>query len=202
MGRTLTEHAAYELAKAGMTNNEDPTARNAATAVMALVRRFEKQDHDQKSADFVLNAFSTICNFLPITPITDDPDEWDKFEIDKKNVDTGELEKKVIWQSKRGSSFFSEDEGKNFVDQKTGQTVQSVDHVKQAEDVAAEKAARAARKLAADERAQNPIGHVGAEEPAGETAVTAATDPGPEATNTTAPASPPAPNVQGKKETK
>lgn len=161
MGKTLVEHAAYELTKAGLTNHEDPEARKAATDTIALVRRFEKQGHNTKTAPIVLDMFQTICNFLPLTPITDDPEEWEKFEIDKRNVDTNEVEKKTIWNSRRATSIFSEDEGKTWYDQATGNTGESLDHVKEAEKKEAEAKAREERKKAAEQRAKgNPVGHM------------------------------------------
>lgn len=161
--RTLSEHAAYELTKAGMTNNDDPRARKVAIDVMALVRRFEKQDHDDKTGPFVLEAFETLCTRLPLTPITDDPEEWDKFETERKNIDTGETEKRVIWQSRRAPSIFSEDEGKTFTDQRTGKVGTSVDHVKQAAERKAAEEDRAKRKADAAKRAEGKV-----ETPAGE----------------------------------
>ncbi len=169
MGRTLVEHAAYELTKAGMADNADPEARQVATNTIALVRRIEKMNMTDKQAAYVLEAFSVLCQFLPLTPITDDPEEWDKFEIDRKNVDTNEVEKKVVWQSKRATSIFSEDEGKTFIDQRTGQTGESVDHVKQAAELKAATEAREKRKQENAERAKNPTPHaVLSDQPAGE----------------------------------
>lgn len=171
MGKTLTEHAAYELTKAGVSNHEDPEARQVAINTMALVRRVEKMNMTDKQANYVLEAFATLCSFLPLTPLTDDPEEWDKFEIDRKNVDTGEIEKKVVWQSRRATSIFSEDEGKTFTDQRTGKVGTSLDHVKLAEEQAADKEARAKAKAEAEQRAKQPkkpLGHVDPDVPAGE----------------------------------
>ena len=182
--KTLAEHAAYELTKAGMTDHEDPEARKVATDVMALVRRYEKQNHNDKTGSFVVEAFSTLTQRLPLTPITDDPEEWDKFEVERKNVETQEVEKRTIWQSKRAPSLFSEDEGKTFTDQRTGKVGESVDHVKQAEEREAQKKARAEAKAKAEERAkqpEKPIGHVNPDVPAGE----ASLEVGPEETATT-----------------
>ena len=170
MGRTLPEHAAYELAKPGMTDHDDAEARKVATDVMALVRRFEKQDLAEKSARFVLEAFETLCNFLPLTPITTDPDEWEKYEIDRKNVDTGEVEKKLVWQSKRAPAIFSEDEGKTFIDQRTGKAGESVDHVEYAKQLEDQKKARAERKAKAGERGK-PLPPTDSEVPAAEAGV-------------------------------
>lgn len=137
--KTLSEHAAYELTKAGMTDNADPEARQVATNTMALVRRIEKMSMSEKQLNFTLEAFALLCQHLPLTPITDDPEEWDRYEIDRKNLSTNEIEKKEVWQSKRSPSIFSEDKGKTFVDQRTGQAGTALDHVKQAEEQAAAK---------------------------------------------------------------
>lgn len=169
MGKTLAQHAEDELKRAGMTDNEDPEARKVSVAIIALTKRFEKQDLNQKSATFVLEAFETICNFLPLTPLSTDPEEWDKFSIDRKNIDTDEVEKKIVWQSKRAPRIFSEDEGKTFVDQSTGKVGESVDHIKRAAEIDAEAKDRAERKAAAEARAKNPrpIGHVNPDMPEG-----------------------------------
>lgn len=189
MGRTRVEHAAYELTKAGMTDEDDPMARKVAADTLSLVRRFEKQDHTEQSGRFVLEAFETLCQFLPLSPITDDPAEWEKFEIERKNIDTNTVEKQVVWKSKRASMIFSEDEGKTYINQENGKVGTSVDHIEQAETIAAEKAARAARKAAAAERAKNPEGVPKAEldaTPAGEVVAQAETKPGPSTTGKTA----------------
>lgn len=166
-GRTLVEHAAYELTKAGMANNPDPEARQVATNTIALVRRIEKMNMTEKQAAYVIEAFSILTQFLPLTPITDDPEEWDKFEIDRKNVDTGEVEKKVVWQSRRATSIFSEDEGKTFIDQRTGKVGESVDHIKQAEEAKAAQEARDKRRAENEARTKQPTA-VLADQPAGE----------------------------------
>lgn len=192
--KTLSEHAAYELTKAGMTNHEDPEARKVATDVMALVRRFEKQGHTDKTGSFVLEAFETLATRLPLTPITDDPEEWDKFEIDRKNVETEEVEKRTVWQSKRAPSLFSEDEGKTFTDQRTGKVGESVDHIKQAEELEAAKKLRAERKAKAEQPEapiEKPVGHVNPDLPAGEAPIETASEEtatAPEKTEAPAPA--------------
>lgn len=187
-GRTIVEHAAYELTKAGMVDDPDPMARQVATDTISLVRKFEKQDHTEQSARFVLEAFETLCQFLPLSPITDDPDEWEKFEIERKNIDTGVTEKQVVWKSKRASMIFSEDQGKTYINQQNGKVGTSVDYLKQAEEIKAEKQARADRKAAAEERAKNPNPAPAADlanVPAGE--AVAETKPGTSVTAATAP---------------
>lgn len=176
MARTLLEHAAYELTRAGMTTNEDPLARKAAADTLALVKRFQNQEHTERTGRYVLEMFETLANFLPLTPITDDPDEWEKFEIDRKNVDTGEVEKRVVWQSKRASAIFSEDQGKTFIDQRTGKTGESVDHTKEAAEKAAAEADRKSRKDAAKTLAGMPAAGPVEGTPADEAPVAAPTE--------------------------
>lgn len=169
-GKTLSEHAAYELVKAGVTNSDDPELRQVAVNVMALIRRIEKMNMTTKQAEYALQAFDVLTQFLPLSPITDDPEEWDKFEIDRKNVDTQEVEKREVWQSRRATSIFSEDKGKTFVDQRTGKTGTSVDHVEYAKQQEAEKEARTKAKEEAKNRTANKPTAVLADTPAGEEA--------------------------------
>lgn len=126
MPKTILEHAAYELAKAGLTTNEDAEARQVAINTMALVRRLEKQKNNEKQTEYVVESFYRLVQRLPLSPITDDADEWEKFEIDRKNIETNEVEKKIVWQSRRVPSIFSEDEGKTFTDHRTGKVGTSV----------------------------------------------------------------------------
>lgn len=168
MPKTISEHAAYELTKAGIANSEDNEDRQTAINLMALVRRFEKQKNTERQKDFILMGLSRILNFLPLTPLTDDPDEWEKFEIERKNVDTQEVEKKIVWQSRRATSIFSEDQGKTWFDQASGKTGSSLDHVAEAQRIVDEKKAAEERKAEAVARAQKPIGLADPEAPAGE----------------------------------
>lgn len=178
MGKTLAEHAAYELTKAGLANSDEAEARSVATKTMALIRRFEKQKNTEREKDFILEALNRLLNFIPLTPISDDPDEWDKFDIQRKNVDTGEIETKTVWQSRRGTSMFSEDGGKTFVDQATGKTGSSLDHVAEAQRIEDEKKAAEERKANAAARTEQPIGHVNPDVPADEAVMYAPTAPG------------------------
>jgi len=156
MTKTLSEHAAYELVKAGVTNSEDPELRQVAVNTMALIKRIEKQKMNERQAQYTLQAFSMLCDFLPLSPLTNDPEEWDRFEIDRKNLATQEVEKKEVWQSKRQPSVFSEDQGKTFTDQRTGKTGELLDAKEYAAQLEKEKADRVERKQKAKERAEKP----------------------------------------------
>lgn len=132
MTKTLVEHAQFELERADLINNPDPQARKVATDTIALVKRFEKQAHDQTTGKWVLEFFQNLCYFKPLTPLTDDPAEWEKFEIEKKNTETKEVEVSHRWQSRRAPSVISEDEGKTWYDMATEQSGTSLDHVEEA----------------------------------------------------------------------
>lgn len=126
MSKSIVEHAEYELKKAGLVDNPNPEARKVATDALALVRRFEKQQHTENTAQWVAQFFTDLISFIPLTPITDDPEEWEKFEIEQTNKDTKEKTTVVRWQSRRCPSIFSEDEGKTWFDQATGQNGKTV----------------------------------------------------------------------------
>lgn len=156
MGKTLVEHAEYELEKLELLHDEDPVNRKIATDTIALVKRFEKQKHTERSGQWVLDFVERICNFLPLSPVTDDPEEWTAYEDTHKDLETG---KEVItqrWQNKRAPSLVSIDGGKTFVDLKSNKEGTSVDHIKQAEEWAKDRAEREAKKKAGDVVAQAP----------------------------------------------
>lgn len=136
MGKTLYDHALFELLRAGQFADDTPDNRKIITDTLALVRRFEKQAHNTLTAKWVIDFFATVANWLPITPITDDPEEWEQYEDTHKNMKTGNEEKVTRWISTRCPSFISMDGGKSFVDLKTNEYTQSVDHVQYLKDQA------------------------------------------------------------------
>ena len=136
MSKTLLEHAEYELRKAGLIDNPNAEARKVATDTLALVKRFDKQTHTEKTAHWVAQFFTDLVSFIPLTTITDDPEEWEKFEIDQTNKDTGEKKTVTRWQSRRCPSIFSEDEGKTWTDQATGREGESANAAEEAKRVA------------------------------------------------------------------
>lgn len=156
-GKTLAEHAAYELHKAGFVDNDDPDVRKVATDTMALCKRFEKQKHSEKTAGATLEFFETLASFLPLTPLTNDPSEWEIYEEVKRNPATQEeIEKRIIWHSERASSIFSFDEGKTWADMRTNKTGELVDHKEYAAQQKKDADEATARKEMAAQRAANP----------------------------------------------
>lgn len=145
MAKTLIDHAEYELTKAGLIDNPNPEARKVATDTLALVKRFDKQKHTQKTAQWVTQFFTDLVSFIPLTTITDDPEEWEKFEIEQTNKETNEKTTVTRWQSRRCPSIFSEDEGKTWIDQATGNTGESAPAEEERKRVAEIRAAEEAR---------------------------------------------------------
>lgn len=148
MGKTLYEHAKFELEKLDLLSEGDEANRKVYETTLALVKRFEKQGHNQFTGKWVLEFFETLCNFLPLSPLTDDPAEWTEYQDTRRNMATGEEETITRWQNNRAPMFMSEDGGKTFTDLRTDKKGESVDHVKQAEEWAA---ARSARKAAREQ---------------------------------------------------
>lgn len=152
MVKTLFEHASYELQKLGLHLDGDKASIKILTDTIALVKKFEKQNHDEYTSKWVLEFFETICQHLPLSPITDDADEWEGFEDTHKNLKTGKAEVTVRWQNKRAPSIISMDDGKTFVDLRTNKEGVAVDHIKQAKEWAEQRQER----LRAKEEAENP----------------------------------------------
>ena len=60
------------------------------------------------SSALTLEIFNKVVNFKILTPITNDPNEWNNVnEYCRKND-------KPLWQNKRDPSYFSKDGGKTF----------------------------------------------------------------------------------------
>lgn len=162
--KTIYEHAMYELQKCAAIDHPDPKVRKIATDTLALVKRFEKQDHTEFSGEWVSKFFNLIVNRKSLTPLTDDPDEWEKFEITTKNQETQEEETSHRWQSRRQPSVMSEDQGKTWVDLASGESGKSLDHVEDAKKRAADREEaikqfeeqKAKAKKAADTERVNP----------------------------------------------
>lgn len=132
MAKSLSEHAAYELTASGMTNSDDPEARQTAINAMALVRRIEKQKNSPHQIDFLVTALDRLLHFKAMSPITDAPDEWDEYEVKRYLLDpvtheeTGKVKSHKVWLNKRDPNIMSYDGGETFADQATGKQGQSI----------------------------------------------------------------------------
>lgn len=100
-------HAKRELAKAGLTGPDAEYGGMIAEAVLGLVEIFSRQGHSGFSAMKTLMIFERLAKFKVLTPLTDDPEEWQDV-----SAEAG----RPSWQSRRQSSCFSDDGGKTYYD--------------------------------------------------------------------------------------
>ncbi len=100
----LTSHAETELRRAGLFDKDSDYNGMLGTAVLELVKLFAKQGHSGYSANMTLQLFSRLGAYRPLTPITNDPAEWN---------DVSEISDGPWFQNKRDLSAFSHDGGKN-----------------------------------------------------------------------------------------
>jgi hypothetical protein len=90
----LVRHARAELARTG--NDEEFN-----DCIIKAVAAFAKYGHSGGSASVGINILYDLLQFKPLTPLTNDPKEWN-------NVGTG------VWQSSRNPEAFSEDGGRTY----------------------------------------------------------------------------------------
>lgn len=111
----LVEHAERELALAGLPIPTREQLRNikdiedpsegwnllVADAVMNIIKLFAKQRHSGASASMTLQLVHQLAQFKPLSPLTDNPNEWNE-------VTDG------LWQNVRNPEAFSHNGGKTF----------------------------------------------------------------------------------------
>lgn len=94
----LIEYAKSELDRIYKEEDlKEPYNKMAYDSIMVLITTFSNQNHSGFSGSYVLSAFSKLADFKPISPLTGEPDEWDKIDDH-------------TWQNKRCSSVFKDSE--------------------------------------------------------------------------------------------
>ena len=68
-----------------------------------LVDTFDKQGHSGMSGALVLSIFNRVVDFKNLTPLTNDPEEWQFHNYVRP-----------LWQNRRCSEAFSNDGGKTY----------------------------------------------------------------------------------------
>jgi hypothetical protein len=97
----FVQFARNELSTAGLFDPDSDYGGMAGRAVMELIEVFSKQGHSGFSAGMVAYIFHELTKYQPLTPLTDNPKEWNE-------VGYG------LWQSSRAPSAFSQDGGKTY----------------------------------------------------------------------------------------
>ena len=100
------EYAYDELKRAGLFDKDSDYDGMIGVAVDDLCRLMAGQGHSGCSNRIVLDIFNKLRQYKPLTPITNNPDEWN--EVSKE--DDG----KVLYQSRRDPSLFSTDGGDSY----------------------------------------------------------------------------------------
>lgn len=97
----LVEHAKRELALAG--NDEDFN-----NSIIKAVEAFSSFGHSGGSASVAIPMLNDLLQFKNLTPLTDDPDEWNHVGEEVWGEPGG------VWQSQRNSEAFSNNGGKTY----------------------------------------------------------------------------------------
>lgn len=77
-----TENAKSEITRAGLLDKDSDYEGMIGTALIELVDMFGKQGHSGMSARLVAQLFTDLVNGRPLSPLTDNPDEWMMIEFD------------------------------------------------------------------------------------------------------------------------
>jgi hypothetical protein len=97
----LVSHARYELELIG----EDP---EFIKSYLVVIQAFADQGHSGGSASVAIPTINALLQFQPLSPLTDDPSEWNHVSEEVWGAEGG------IWQSRRNFEAFSNDEGKSY----------------------------------------------------------------------------------------
>lgn len=97
----LVEHAKRELGIIG----EEP---EIVQMYVNVVEAFAAFGHSGGSASVAIPTINALLQFKNLSPLTDDPEEWNHVSEEVWGEDGG------IWQSSRNSEAFSRDGGKTY----------------------------------------------------------------------------------------
>lgn len=104
----LVDHAKDELQLAGLFDKDSDYDGMLGKAVLELAKCFSNQGHSGFSANMTLDIFDKLMKYKPLSPITDNPKEWQKVTDNDDN--------KPLWQNNRNPSLFSNNNGKTYYD--------------------------------------------------------------------------------------
>lgn len=97
----LVKHAYHELTLIG----EDP---KVIDWYIRVIKEYASFGHSGGSHMAIMPCLSQLLNFQPLSPLTNDPEEWYHHSKDMWDGDNG------IWQNKRDGRMFSEDGGETY----------------------------------------------------------------------------------------
>lgn len=98
---SLVEHAKREL---DLIPEDDEKFKKA---ILNAVQAFSEYGHSGSSAFFGMHLLHELLNFRNLTPLTNDPEEWNHISEDVAG-------RSNLWQSRRNPEAFSNNGGKTF----------------------------------------------------------------------------------------
>lgn len=108
-GSRLVDHARRELTIVNQkVQSRDKYSDHEIEGFLKVVQAFADMGHSGGSAPFAIGIISDLLQFKPLTPLTDDPDEWQFHGEEVWGAPGG------IWQSRRNSEAFSINGGSTY----------------------------------------------------------------------------------------
>lgn len=101
----LVDYATEELNRAGLLDTASDYDGMLGEAVLDLVKAFSKQGHSGASAATTVSLLERLLRYEPLTPLTFARDEW---------IDQSYASGTSLWQNKRDSRIFTEDEASTY----------------------------------------------------------------------------------------
>ena len=102
----LIDHAKVEFRAAGWTDENgkfnDEMQEDICNHVLKLLEVFSEEGHSGSSAPYAVNIFKSLAMFEPLVPLTGEDWEW---------VDVSDLSGRTLYQNKRCSHVFKDDDG-------------------------------------------------------------------------------------------
>jgi len=107
---SLHDHAVHELNLIGMTEDSpDEMNRAMRKHILHMMQEFAEEGHSGFSASYAIGLLEKLLRYKPLTPLTGADDEW---------VDVAEQSGGILWQNKRASHVFKDNEGAYDIDGK------------------------------------------------------------------------------------
>lgn len=103
----LVAFARYELALAGLFDDDSDYNGMLGNAALDIVRVFASQGHSGYSAAITADIAVRLMRYEPLTALTFEPDEWN---------DVSDMSGTPMWQNRRRSTTFSTDGGRTYYD--------------------------------------------------------------------------------------
>lgn len=103
----LVNHARRELTIAGLLDKDSDYDGMLGKAALQIVKTFATQGHSGFSAYATIDLARRLMSYEPLTPLTDNPDEWNHISNDMAG-------RPDLWQSARKPDAFSNDGGKTY----------------------------------------------------------------------------------------